>query len=72
MTEYQKIVMGVVNELIKDKPVLKMFPDDVSWGKIKGTTKYEDVPEEERDMTRQLLLTASLLVIPGRLFIGLK
>lgn len=49
MIEYQEIVMGIVNELIKDKPVLKMFPDDVNWAKIKATTKYEDVPEEERD-----------------------
>ena len=28
---------------------LKMIVDDVSWVKIESTTKYEDVPEKERD-----------------------
>ena len=44
---------------------LKMIVDDVSWIKIESTTKYEDVPEKERDNNSWWYLHGELESITG-------
>ena len=44
---------------------LKMIVDDVSWARIKSITKYEDVPEKERDNNNWWYLHGELEAIAG-------